>query len=156
MRLLALMSSCAVLVLFGASVGAAGPSGATRAAAPFAQSWASVPASPAVRRARNIVVFGTAGVISGFNTALQCCNDLIAGFIAQTSLRGAFNQNDKGVWFKDLVSKAFAAAPPITLPAWVCCVIAGSCRCTAIDSPPRPSARLQKRSAHQVVSKRFS
>ena len=109
MRLLALMSSCAVLVLFGASVGAAGPSGATRAAAPFAQSWASVPASPAVRRARNIVVFGTAGVISGFNTALQCCNDLIAGFIAQTSLRGAFNQDDKGVWFKDLVSKASAS-----------------------------------------------
>src|SRR6266568_565336 len=110
MRLVALGMLGVTLVLVGASVGTAKPSGATRAAAPFAQAWASVPASPAARRARNVVVFGTGGTISGFNTQLACCNDLIASFMGvNESLRGAFNQDDKGVWFKDLVSKASAS-----------------------------------------------
>jgi peptide/nickel transport system substrate-binding protein len=109
MRFVALCSLAAALVLAGASTGGAARHDATRSAAPFAQAWANVPASPAARRARNVVVFGTGGTISGFNTRLVCCNEIIAEFIgANEALHGAFNQNDRGVWFKDLVSSASA------------------------------------------------
>lgn len=94
----------------GASARDAKPSTATPAAAPFAEAWANVPASRAARKVRNAVVFGTsAAPIAGFNTLLTCCNTLLAGFAgANEALRGAFNQDDKGVWFKDLVSAASA------------------------------------------------
>jgi peptide/nickel transport system substrate-binding protein len=62
-------------------------------------------ASPA-----NAVVFGLPGdAVGGFNTLLACCNTV------QTSqegpveaLRGAFVQNGKGIWMKDLVTAAQA------------------------------------------------
>jgi len=109
MRLVGASSLAAALVLVGAPLGAATPNGATRAAAPFAEAWANVPASPAARKARNIVVFGSRGIFTGFNTQLQCCNQFAASFVAVNEvLRGAFNQDDKGVWFKDLVSAASA------------------------------------------------
>jgi len=110
MRLAALCSLAAALVLVGAPMGAATPNGAARAAAPFARAWANVPASSAAREARNIVVFGEgAGVIPGFNTQLACCNGFETGLVATNeALRGAFNQDDRGVWFKDLVSAAAA------------------------------------------------
>jgi peptide/nickel transport system substrate-binding protein len=66
----------------------------------------------AERQAANAVVFGLmtdAG--GGFNTALACCNSLQAvqmgGIEAQ---RGAFIQNNRDVWMKDLVSAAKADA----------------------------------------------
>jgi ABC-type transport system substrate-binding protein len=109
MKVAALVLLAATFLFLGASPGTARPSGATRAAAPFAQAWASVPASAAARRARNIVVFGTGGSVDGFNTQLGTSNDLIAQYIGGSeALRGAFNQNEKGVWFKELVSKASA------------------------------------------------
>jgi peptide/nickel transport system substrate-binding protein len=83
-------------------------SAATPAAAPFAEAWASVPASPAARKARNSVVFGATGSISGFNTVLTCCNLLWGAYIEEQVLRGAFNQNARGAWFEDLVSAASA------------------------------------------------
>jgi ABC-type transport system substrate-binding protein len=97
------------LVLVGAPAGSARPSGATPAAAPFAEAWASVPASSAARKARNIVVFGAAPLGGGFNTQLNCCNQLWDAFAGENeALRGAFNQDNKGVWFKDIVSAASA------------------------------------------------
>jgi ABC-type transport system substrate-binding protein len=83
--------------------------GAESSAAPFAQSWAQVPRTTAGRKAKSVLVFGVEQDINGFNTALACCNQLIGGFMGfNEALHGAFNQNDKGVWFKDLVSAASA------------------------------------------------
>jgi len=83
--------------------------GAESAAAPFAQSWAQVPRTTAGRKAKSVLVFGVEQDINGFNTVLACCNQLIGGFMgAVEAQHGAFNQNEKGVWFKDLVSKATA------------------------------------------------
>jgi ABC-type transport system substrate-binding protein len=83
--------------------------GAESAAAPFAQSWAQVPKTTAGRKAKNILVFGVEQDINGFNTNLACCNQLIGGFMGNLeAIHGAFNQNEKGVWFKDLVSQASA------------------------------------------------
>jgi len=83
--------------------------GAESSAAPFAQSWAKVPQTTAGRKAKSVLVFGVEQDINGFNTVLACCNQLIGGFMgANEALHGAFNQNDKGVWFKDLVSAASA------------------------------------------------
>jgi ABC-type transport system substrate-binding protein len=83
--------------------------GAESSAAPFAQSWAQVPRTTAGRKAKSVLVFGVEQDINGFNTALACCNQLIGGFMGNLeAIHGAFNQNDKGVWFKDLVSAASA------------------------------------------------
>ena len=61
--------------------------------------------------ASNAVVFGmTADVDGGFNVALNCCNTLPGAFMGVPVLHGAFLQNDKGVWVKDLVSSARANA----------------------------------------------
>ena len=100
------------LLLVAATVagsGTARPSGAPAAAAPFAAAWANVPDSPRARKARNIVVFGASSDIVGFNTSLTCCNGLAAGLAGTNeALRGAFNLDNKGEWFKDLVSDATA------------------------------------------------
>ena len=107
---LAVATAAAVLVA-AASAGGSGRVESTPAAAPFANAWASVPASAAARKARKIVVFGIAGgaAIGGFNTQLTCCNVLLAGFSgANEALRGAFNQNGRGDWFRDLVTGASA------------------------------------------------
>jgi ABC-type transport system substrate-binding protein len=101
----------AVLLSMGApsaGVGAASLRG-TPAAAPFAQAWASVPASAAARKARNIVVFGASGDVPGFNANLNCCISGSGPFIAGSeALRGAFIQNGSGTWERDLVSDARA------------------------------------------------
>src|SRR6185437_17026503 len=77
--------------------------GAESAAAPFSQAWAQVPRTTAGRKAKNILVFGEEQDVNGFNTNLSCCNQLAGGFLgAVEALHGAFNQNSKGVWFKDL------------------------------------------------------
>lgn len=67
-------------------------------------------ARPVDRQAANAVVFGLmtdAG--GGFNTMLACCNSeqAVQGGSIE-ALRGAFIQNDKNVWVKDLVSAARA------------------------------------------------
>jgi ABC-type transport system substrate-binding protein len=106
----------AVVLLVAAPVGATGKvaaparaSGATLAAAPFAEAWANVPASPAARKAKNRVVFGIEADIPGFNGALKCCNVTGVAFTGwNEAIHGAFNQNNKGVWFKDLVTDAKA------------------------------------------------
>jgi peptide/nickel transport system substrate-binding protein len=83
--------------------------GAESAAAPFSESWANVPRTAAGRKAKNILVFGEEQDINGFNVDLSCCNQLAGNFLgAVEALRGAFVQNEKGVWVKDLVSSATA------------------------------------------------
>jgi hypothetical protein len=42
-------------------------SAASLTAAPFAQSWANVPRTPAARRAKSVLVFGMEQDVSGFN-----------------------------------------------------------------------------------------
>jgi peptide/nickel transport system substrate-binding protein len=109
MRLARVASLAAVLLLIGVPSGSARPSGATRAAAPFADAWAQVPSSPTARKARNIVVFGGHGNFGGFNTVLTCCNELWAAFAgANETLHGAYIQNARGDWVRDLVSNAAA------------------------------------------------
>jgi peptide/nickel transport system substrate-binding protein len=93
----------------GRVAGAASASGATPAAAPFAESWAKVPRTTAGRKASNVVVVGEEQDINGFNTALNCCNQLAGNYIgAFEAQHGAFNLNEKGDYFKDLVSAAAA------------------------------------------------
>jgi peptide/nickel transport system substrate-binding protein len=89
--------------------GGARTSGGTPAAAPFAQAWAQVPTTTAGRRAASVVIFGAEQDINGFNANLSCCNQLWATWMgANEALHGAFNQNQKGTWFMDVVSAASA------------------------------------------------
>jgi len=62
--------------------------------------------------AANAVVFGLeADAGEGFNVVLACCNTLQAGQMGSfEALRGAFVQNARGVWTKDLVAAATADA----------------------------------------------
>jgi peptide/nickel transport system substrate-binding protein len=89
--------------------------GAESAAAPFSQAWAQVPRTTAGRKAKNILVFGEEQDVNGFNTNLSCCNQLAGGFLGNVeAIHGAFNQNQKGIWFKDLVSSAAATKTSLT------------------------------------------
>jgi peptide/nickel transport system substrate-binding protein len=105
----------AALMFVGVPGGGAEPSGATRAAAPFAEAWAHVPSSAAARKAANVVVFGGHANFSGFNTALACCNQLWAGFVgANEALHGAYIQDANSDWIRDLVSTASATSAGIS------------------------------------------
>ena len=54
-------------------------------------------------------MFGGHGNFSGFNIALTCCNQLWAGFAGENeAIRGAYIQNARGDWVRDLVSTASA------------------------------------------------
>ena len=114
-RLWLLAGAAATVLLLAASAtatssGSARTAGGTPAAAPFAQAWAKVPTTTAGREAANVVVFGAEQDINGFNTVLACCNQLWASFMGgNEALHGAFNQDNKGVWFKDLVTAASAS-----------------------------------------------
>src|SRR5256714_1175661 len=113
-RLWLLAGAAAAVMLLAASATAttkvAGSArGAESSAAPFAQSWAQVPRTTAGRKAKSVLVFGVEQDVNGFNTVLACCNQLIGGFMgAVEAQHGAFNQNNKGVWFKDIVTQATA------------------------------------------------
>ena len=83
--------------------------GAESSAAPFSQAWANVPQTTAGRKAKSVLVFGLEQDVNGFDTNLACCNQLIGGFMGSIeTLRGAFVQNEKGIWVKDLVTQASA------------------------------------------------
>jgi ABC-type transport system substrate-binding protein len=89
--------------------------GAQSAAKPFAAAWAQVPKTTAGRKAKDTLVFGEEQDINGFNTVLTCCNQLAAGFLAANEvLRGAFVQNNKGIWVKDIVTSASANSKSVT------------------------------------------
>ncbi len=83
--------------------------GAESSAAPFSQAWANVPRTTAGRKAKSVLVFGVEQDVNGFNTILACCNQLIGGFMgAVEAQHGAFLQNQKGLWIKDIVTQATA------------------------------------------------
>ena len=75
-RLWLLAGAAAAVLLLAASATAttkvAGSArGSTLAAAPFAQSWAQVPRTPAGRKAKSVLVFGMEQDIVGFNTTIS-------------------------------------------------------------------------------------
>jgi ABC-type transport system substrate-binding protein len=70
-----------------------------------------LPAAAAARGAAPVVVFGAERGVNGFNTSLSCCDDPWSWWMgAEEALRGAFEQNAKGVWLKELVSAASASS----------------------------------------------
>jgi ABC-type transport system substrate-binding protein len=114
-RLLLLVGAAAAVLIVAASATATGKvaktaaaADATPAAAPFAQSWANVPRTPAARKAKTVLVFGQEQDIDGFNTNLTCCNAFWAGVQTVPVLRGAYIVNDKLQHVKDLVTSAAA------------------------------------------------
>src|SRR4029079_14051861 len=74
LRCIATIAGAALAVMIIASSAtavsrnAATGSSATMAAAPFAESWANVPRTPAARKAKSVLVFGQEQDILGFNT----------------------------------------------------------------------------------------
>ncbi len=119
-RLWLVVGAAAAVVVVAASASATTTkvtrsAGAQSAAAPFAQAWAQVPRTTAGRKAKSILVFGEEQDVNGFNTVLSCCNQLAGGFLgANEALHGAFIQNNKGVWVKDIVSSASATSKTLT------------------------------------------
>jgi peptide/nickel transport system substrate-binding protein len=113
-RRLWLLAAAALAILMVATTAtattkvASKASTASLAAAPFAQSWASVPRTTEARKAKDIVVFGQEQDIVGFNTNLTCCNQFWAGVQTVPVIRGAFITNNKLQLVKDLVSDAKA------------------------------------------------
>ena len=119
-RLWLVVGAAAAVVVVAASASATTTkvtrsAGAQSAAAPFAQAWAQVPRTTAGRKAKSVLVFGEEQDVNGFNTNLSCCNQLAGGFLAEVEAQhGAFIQNNKGIWQKDLVSSASATQKTLT------------------------------------------
>jgi glutathione transport system substrate-binding protein len=105
-------ATLAVLVMTDGATGSATATG-TPAAPSFERSFASVPKTPARRRARRVLVFGEEQDVGGFNTSLTCCDQFWAGAQTVPVIRGAFITNDKLQPVKDLVVRA--RATPTTL-----------------------------------------
>src|SRR5437868_4776054 len=111
LRLIAVAAACLLVGSGTASAGHERTTGlaTTPAAAPFAQAWAQVPRTTAARAANDILVFGAEQDITGFNTALNCCAAVWAGWQGYNeAVHGAFNITQKGILFPDLVSSASA------------------------------------------------
>jgi len=71
--------------------------------------------APAERQAGRIAVVGAyADIQGGFNLALACCNGEQNAYFEAGVLRGAFVQNSRSVWVKDLVSSAAATTRGVT------------------------------------------
>lgn len=115
-RLWLFAGAAAAVLLLAASatattkvVSSARASGATPAAAPFAQAWANVPRTTAARKAKSVVVFGMEQDIDGFNTVLTCCNAFWAGVTGNVPVvRGAYNITNKLQHVLDTVVAASA------------------------------------------------
>jgi len=78
------------------------------AAAPFAESWANIPRTPAARAAKDTLVFGEEQDIDGFNTTLTCCNEFWAGVQTVPVIRGVYNLTNKLQHVLDLATSAKA------------------------------------------------
>ncbi len=121
-RLWLLAGAATAVLLLAASAtattntaGTARAADATPAAAPFAQSWAQVPRTPAARKAKSVLVFGMEQDVDGFNTALNCCSEFWAAVTGNTPvLRGAYVITDKLAYVPDLVSKVVATKTTLT------------------------------------------
>jgi peptide/nickel transport system substrate-binding protein len=120
-RLWLLAGAGAVVLLLAASatattkVAGSARAAATPAAMPFAQAFAHTPKTVAGRKAKLTTVWAEEQDINGFNTSLNCCNQLAGGLVAiDEAQHGAFNLNDKGNYFLDLAKSAKADKNGIT------------------------------------------
>jgi len=89
--------------------------GATLSAAPFAQSWANVPRTPAARKAKSVLVFGAEQDVVGFNTALASENAFWGVVMGGTPIiRGAYIIDDQANYLLDLATKVTATKTSLT------------------------------------------
>jgi glutathione transport system substrate-binding protein len=112
--LLPIVMAAAVVAVLPAETDASRSAGAAPATAPFTRSWAQVPRSQAVRRAKRILVFGQEQAVAGFNTSLNCCAQAAAVGEALPVIRGAFITSNKLQHVKDLVTEARATATSLS------------------------------------------
>ena len=88
----------------------------TLAAAPFAQSWANVPRTPAARKAKSVLVFGAEQDITGFNVLNADENALWAQVTGiSPTMRGAYIIDQNGNYHLDLASKVIATRTNLTI-----------------------------------------
>jgi len=108
----------AAVVALAASATATARSAAQRTAAlkaaPFAESWAKVPRTPAGRAAKSVLVFGDEQDPSGFNTLQATQSSAWAQYELSPVIRGAFITDDQGNYIPDLVSSAVANKTSLT------------------------------------------
>jgi peptide/nickel transport system substrate-binding protein len=79
-----------------------------------------VPDSPAVRKAKKILVFGAEQDVDGFNTALNCCSEYWAGVIGNTpAIRGAFLITGNLVYKPDLITHAKVGSNPFSVTYYI-------------------------------------
>jgi len=90
--------------------------GSTLAAAPFAESWANVPRTPAARKAKSVLVFGAEQDITGFNVLNADENALWAQVTGiSPTMRGAYIIDNEGNYHLDLASKVTATKTNLTI-----------------------------------------
>jgi peptide/nickel transport system substrate-binding protein len=88
----------------------------TLAAAPFAQSLANVPRTPAARKAKSVLVFGAEQDITGFNVLNADENALWAQVTGiSPTMRGAYIIDQNGNYHLDLASKVVATRSNLTI-----------------------------------------
>jgi len=117
-RLWLLAGAAAVLLVAGASASASTrvAGSAKLAAAPFAQSWANVPRTPAARKAKSVLVFGMEQDTAGFNTTQADANAYWAAITANTPvIRGNYVIDNQGVYHLDLASKVTATKSGLSI-----------------------------------------
>ena len=86
------------------------------AAAPFAQSWANVPRTPAARKAKSVLVFGAEQDITGFNVLDADENALWAQVTGiSPTMRGTYIVDNQGNYHLDLASKVTATKTNLTI-----------------------------------------
>jgi peptide/nickel transport system substrate-binding protein len=120
-RLWLLVGAAAAVLLVAATATAttrvsSGASSARQAAAPFAESWANVPRTPAARKAKSVLVFGMEQDVAGFNTAQADQNAYWAALTGNTAvIRGIYIIDDQGQYHLDLASKVTATKSSLTI-----------------------------------------
>ena len=120
-RLWLLAGAAAAVLLLAASATATtkvagSASSSALAAAPFAQSWANVPRTPAARKAKSVLVFGMEQDVTGFNTAITSENAFWAAVTANTPvLRGDYIIDNKANYHLDLASSVVATKKSLTI-----------------------------------------
>jgi peptide/nickel transport system substrate-binding protein len=86
------------------------------AAAPFAESWANVPRTPAARRAKDTLVFGAEQDITGFNVQQADQSALWAQITGVSpTLRGIYIIDQNGNYHLDLATKVTATKTNLTI-----------------------------------------
>ena len=106
------------LLAVGASASAttSSSSSAKLAAAPFAQSWANVPRTPAGRKAKSVLVFGMEQDVTGFNVNEESQSSYWAGITGITpTMRGNYVVDNKGDYHLDLATSVKATPKSLSI-----------------------------------------